>query len=184
MTFLDKVVCCSTTAGDLFKLILPVGWAVISLCAVIAYLSAPLSRGDSPRWGSAALVCVAALSGIGLTAGTYSFHRSTSKCSIDWDEGQRASRRRRLRVHALLSATFLLLTFILLIFFATVASGLGRCAHETCGADIGWSAIALGVSLLWLGVTILGMKELSRARPVESLGDRFAGNREMGIDQI
>lgn len=164
MAFLDNSVCCSTTVGDLFKLFVPVVWTIISFCAVVAYLCAPLSRGDSPRWGSASLVFFGTLAGLGLSAAVYSFHRTTSACSVEWTNEQRQSRSLRLSIHACVAAVFSLLGIALVVFFAVpaFASEMGRCAHETCGADVGWSAISLAASLPWLGLAYLGKRELSR----------------------
>merc|ERR1712151_106456 len=158
---LEKNVCCSTTIGDLFKLIIPVGWTIVVLCAVLAYLLSPLSRGDSPRWGTVALVGVSLFTGIGLSAAVYSFHRATSSSSIEWaDDNQSQIRRRWLNVHAAISSLFLVLSLFLTIFFATLAPRLDACAHESCGADVSWSLISLVVAFVWIIVTLLGFREL------------------------
>mmetsp|Transcript_21053 Transcript_21053/g.44173 ORF Transcript_21053/g.44173 Transcript_21053/m.44173 type:complete len:297 (+) Transcript_21053:226-1116(+) len=88
MTFLDRTVCsccggATTTIGDLFKLVVPVGWTFVAIAACLAYLVSPLSRGDSPRWGSACLVAFSALAGIGLSSAVYGFHRKTSSFAIE-----------------------------------------------------------------------------------------------------
>lgn len=142
-------------------MIIPLGWTVVALCAVLAYLLSPLSRGDSPRWGTVALVSVSLFTGIGLSAAVYSFHRTTSSSSIEWtDDNQSQMRRRRLNVHAAISSSFLVLSVFLTIFFATFAPRLDACAHESCGADVGWSLISLVVASLWIIVTSLGFREL------------------------
>lgn len=196
MTILDKSVCgccCSsatTTIGDLFKLIVPVGWSVVALLACLAYLLAPLSRGDPPRWESALLVALSGVAGIGLSIAVYSFHRKTSSFAVEEnysnnveqgdneDDGgkgderetttatlmstKQKQRRHVLKIHAILSSLFVTLSIILIIFFGAFASDMDKCAHETCGADVSWSCITLAVSLLWMGVTYLGHRHLRR----------------------
>lgn len=178
MAILDKTIpvcsyCCfscsksatatTTTIGDLFKLVIPLGWTIVAGAACLAYLIAPLSRGDSPRWGSAALVVFSAVAGIGLSMAIYSFHRKTSSFAIEEtfiNEEQIQFRRRTLRIHGILSSCFSILSTILAIFFGIFASDMDRCAHETCGADVSWSCITLVVSMLWMGVTYLGYRHL------------------------
>mmetsp|Transcript_14620 Transcript_14620/g.31803 ORF Transcript_14620/g.31803 Transcript_14620/m.31803 type:complete len:215 (+) Transcript_14620:289-933(+) len=201
MTILDKRVCgccCSsatTTIGDLFKLIVPIGWSVVALGACLAYLIAPLSRGDPPRWESAALVALSGVAGIGLSVAVYSFHRKTSSFAVEEnyfnddekgdneDDGgngeeiqtttatllsmKQKQRSRVLKIHAILSSLFSILSIALVIFFGAFASDMDKCAHETCGADVSWSCITLAVSLLWMGVTYLGYRHLQRL-PMQS----------------
>uniref|UniRef100_A0A7S1FQ50 Uncharacterized protein n=1 Tax=Corethron hystrix TaxID=216773 RepID=A0A7S1FQ50_9STRA len=162
MTFFDWTICDSITVGDLFKLIVPAGWTAVCFAAFLAYLLSPLSRGDPPRVGSACVVLVAALSGSGLSTAVFSFHRATSTFSIDWDEGQKESRRQRLKIHSSISTNFSLLSLALVIFFAGFAPQRELCAHETCGADVGWSAISLISSVIWLLISLMGMRKLSK----------------------
>eukprot|EP00536_Pseudo-nitzschia_multiseries_P006867 jgi/Psemu1/194029/e_gw1.151.47.1 len=220
MTFLDTPVCgccccgsaASTTIGDIFKLIVPVGWSAVALMACLAYLISPLSRGDPPRWGSAGLVALSAVTGIGLSVAVYSFHRKTSSFGLEEnyaeeetgreddnndgaDESQsqpppdiaavtttkvvtvlarQQQRARTLRIHAVVSLGFCLLSIVLAVFFGVFASDLDKCAHETCGADVSWSCITLTVSALWMGVTYLGYEDLRRM----SLRNTIAGSDE------
>lgn len=162
-SMLNKPVFCSTSIADLLKLIVPIGWSALSLCAVLAYLLSPLKRGESPRWYTSSIILVQCLSGIGLSTATYSFHLSKSSVSTDWDEQQRESRGKSLRIHLAFSIFLSLITFSLTLFFAAFAPGMNRCAHATCGADIGWSAIGLILAIFWFFITILGIKELSLA---------------------
>ena len=202
MAFLDKPVCnfcccccelsSTTTIGDIFKLIIPIGWSAVALVACLAYLLSPLSRGDSPRWGSAALVALSAVAGIGLSVAIYSFHRRTSSFAVEenytesvdndgnregehgGDESpqntttttiptkQQQQRQRTLRIHAMLSLGGAILSIVLVVFFGAFASDQDKCAHETCGADVSWSCITLVVSVSWMGVTYLGHRHLQR----------------------
>ena len=63
-SLLEKKVCCTNTCGDLFKLIVPVGWSITAFAATLAYLLAPLRRNEDPRWGTGALVSVSAFAGV------------------------------------------------------------------------------------------------------------------------
>jgi len=173
-SFFDNTLCCSTSVGDLFKLIVPIGWTAVSFAAVLAYLLAPLSRGESPRWGSASVVSVAALSGLGLSAAVFSFHRATSAFSVEWDEWQMMERRKRLITHTGLSVAFSTLSTALVIFFTAFAPKKELCAHETCGADVSWSIIALGTSLLWLGMALLGMRDSGSKKGEEGTVENFS----------
>lgn len=180
MTILDTKLCCATTIGDTFKLILPVGWGIVALCACLAYLTAPLARGDAPRWGSVVLVLFNAVCAFGCSASIYSFHRSTSAYSVDWTEEQLLQRRQRLQIHWRLSCIFGVLSVVLLLFFATIASQLGLCAHLSCGADVGWSAITLCFTGAWIGVTYLGQRALSTTTSDEpKSGSDAVGDVEM-----
>ncbi|OEU10766.1 hypothetical protein FRACYDRAFT_246633 [Fragilariopsis cylindrus CCMP1102] len=213
MTFLDKnvcVCCCfcypsnkgagagSTpmilTIGDLFKLIIPIGWSMVAFAAFLAYIISPIvTRGDTPRWGSAILVLFNSLSAIGLSICIYNFHRKTSsygiedECDSDNDSNnnendnedggqqqqqqqqqQDVTKQRRsqwiqfIRIHTILSILFCFISIILIIFFGIFASNLNMCAHVSCGADVGWSCITLGISIVWLFITYLGYKSYSK----------------------
>lgn len=206
MTFLDTPVCkcCGgnnkTTIGDVFKLIIPVAWSTVAFMACLAYLISPLSRGDTPRWGSAALVALSGAAGTGLSIAIYSFHRTTSSFAIEenyvessndgdgereQDEDQQGTtkleppmkkiqRQKMLQIHAVLALGLSILSIILAIFFGVFASNLNKCAHETCGADVSWSCITLVVSVLWMGITYLGFKHLRQ----QLLPEKDATNNE------
>ncbi len=160
--FLDKKLCCfrSATIGDLFKLIVPVGWTIIAFCAVLAYLISPLSRGDNPRWDSACLVLFNALSTAGLSAAIFRFHRSTSYYSIEWTNEQIYQRKMSLFLFRFVAASFILLSMVILVYFAAFAENLNKCAHETCSADVSWCIITLIVNLTWLGISMMSAKSL------------------------
>ena len=201
MTFLDKnvCVCCCfcypsnkgagagagstpmiVTIGDLFKLIIPIGWSMVAFAAFLAYIISPIvTRGDTPRWGSAILVLFNSLSAIGLSICIYNFHRKTSsygiedECDNDYEDGgqqqqQDVTKQRRsqwiqfIRIHTILSILFCFISIILIIFFGIFASNLNMCAHVSCGADVGWSCITLGISIVWLFITYLGYKSYSK----------------------
>lgn len=202
LLLLDRSIwhCCgcksSTTLGDAFKLCIPISWSAICVMACLAYLISPLSRGDSPRWGSAGLVALSGLAGIGLSVAIYNFHRKTSSFAAeenyDDDVGGAGTgdgiadcettatklrrRGRTLRIHSIASASFCVLSCSLAVFFGAFASGLDKCAHESCGADVSWSCITLGVALAWMFVTILGYRDLRRRT--------LPGSRKNDIERV
>jgi hypothetical protein len=183
MDFLDTALCfcipsaskCTTlTYRDFFKLMLPVGWMAIAVMAAVSYIIVP----TEPRWESASVVALSAVSGIGLCLATYGFHRHASTYSIEsnyscaenedmTEEGReilmivrREMRKQSLRTHAVLSSIMALISISLAIFFGVFASEQHMCTHEVCGADVTWCGLALFVSTLWAGVTYLGYRDL------------------------
>mmetsp|Transcript_14168 Transcript_14168/g.20933 ORF Transcript_14168/g.20933 Transcript_14168/m.20933 type:complete len:197 (+) Transcript_14168:138-728(+) len=160
---LDQKLCCGPrlTLGDLFKLAIPLTWTTIVFAAILAYLFAPLSRGDNPRWNTAGLLLVSAVSGVGVSVAIYSFHRTTSVTSVQWTNGQRLQRERNLFIHMIIAAFIFFLSLGLLTFFAGFAPGMDKCAHESCGADVAWSIIALLTCSFWLFIAWLGIQDLS-----------------------
>jgi hypothetical protein len=148
MGILQRKVCCGNTCGDYFKLTVPVGWTVTSFCATMAYLLAPLARNGDPRWGTAALVSLSFFSGIGSSSAVYNFHR-TASYELTTDENTLQERKKKLYYHFGISSLFIIVSAVLIIFFAFVAPDFDLCAHETCGADVSWSAISLVVSIVW-----------------------------------
>ena len=69
---------------------------------------------------------------------------------------------RALRIHSLLSLGASATAIVLAVFFGVYAPGMDMCAHESCGADVSWSLITLVVSVLWMGVTLLGHRDLQK----------------------
>jgi len=156
--------------------------------ACLAYLLSPLSRGDMPRWDSALLVAMSGMAGIGLSIAVYNFHRKTSSFAAEenYNDGRSSTtdnndddddankmtisqsklheRELTLRIHAILSSLFSILSITLAIFFGAFASELDKCAHESCGADVSWSCITLGTSIVWMGITFLGYRHYFRRR--------------------
>jgi len=177
---LDGNLCCgpNLTVGDLFKLVIPVGWTVIVLCAILAYLFSPLSKGESPRWGTSGLICVSLISGIGLSVSIYSFHRTTSSASVEWTNEQRSLRQGKLVIHMTLAMMISVLSLGLIIFFAIFASDMNKCAHKTCGADVGWSSISLITSVLWILVAWLGIKDLNRGTEGFTTGAKITNSKD------
>ena len=234
MTFLDKnvCVCCFCccypsnkaaeggggapttmilTIGDLFKLIIPIGWSIVAFAAFLAYIISPITtRGDVPRWGSAILVLFNSLSAIGLSIGIYNFHRKTSSYGIEYecesececesdveindnngnnnnnneDGGQQQQQQQQRRsqwiqfiwIHTILSILFCFISIILIIFFGVFASNLNMCAHVSCGADVGWSCITLGISIVWLFITYLGYKNYNKITLTSSASTNGSGS--------
>lgn len=148
-SLLEKQVCCTNTCGDLFKLIVPVGWSITAFAATLAYLLAPLRRNEDPRWGTGALVSVSAFAGVGASIAIYNFHRTASYI-LSNESSVAEERKSKLRNHTIGSAVFSVLCVALTLFFAFIAPSLDLCSHETCGADISWSVIGLGTSLVWV----------------------------------
>jgi len=177
---LDRNLCFgpNLTVGDLFKLVIPVGWTVVVLCAILAYLFSPLSKGEPPRWGTAGLIFVSLVSGIGLSVAIYSFHRTTSPASVEWTNEQRSQRQGGLIIHTIIALIVSVLSFGLVVFFALFASDMDRCAHETCGADVGWSAISLITASLWMLVAWLGMRDLNKSTEGFITGTRIVSNND------
>ena len=70
---LNRQVTKSNSCGDLFKLVVPVGWTVTAFMATLAYLLAPLRRQEPPRWGTAALVSLSAFAGVGASLASLQF---------------------------------------------------------------------------------------------------------------
>merc|ERR1712146_292545 len=89
-------------------------------------------RGDEPRWGTAALVSLSFFSGIGSSSAVYNFHR-TASYELTTDENSMKERKRKLYFHFGISSAFIILSAVLIIFFAFVAPDFDLCAHETSG---------------------------------------------------
>merc|ERR1712194_939770 len=71
------------TFRDMFKLMLPLGVAAVSVLSVISYMLTPHLSGGSPHWEGACVVALGAISGVGLSLATYGFHRHASTFSIE-----------------------------------------------------------------------------------------------------
>ena len=154
---------CSTRLryGDLLKLFVPVGWAFFGFLAMMAYMLAPLGRGDAPRWGTMALVLAAIVPGVGAAVTVWKHHRyevytelsasliagggGTEQELLKFRDVQAA-----LRCEAVLALFVVVASMLSMLFFAAVAPGMNACAHATCGADVSWSALALCGAIIWV----------------------------------
>ena len=152
----------SSNLGDFFKLIIPAGWTVVAFMATLAYLLAPLRRKKTPRWGTASLVSLSAFAGVGASVAIYNFHRTASYQLSNSDTDAVKKRIKTLFVHIVLSSVFITTSIVLAIFFAFIAPNLDVCSHETCGADVSWSLIALIVSLVWTISTMIAYKHVQQ----------------------
>jgi hypothetical protein len=154
---------CSTRLryGDLLKLFVPVGWAFFGFLAMMAYMLAPLGRGDAPRWGTMVLVLAAIVPGVGAAVTVWKHHRyevytelsasliagggGTEQELLKFRDVQAA-----LRCEAVLALFVVVASMLSMLFFAAVAPGMNACAHATCGADVSWSALALCGAIIWV----------------------------------
>ena len=157
---LNRQVTKSNSCGDLFKLVVPVGWTCVAFMATLAYLLAPLRRQEPPRWGTAALVSLSAFAGVGASLAVYNFHRTASYQLSNADKDALRKRKNALFRHIISSSIFIVTSISLAIFFAFIAPDLDVCSHETCGADVSWSMIALLVSCLWTTSTMVAYKHI------------------------
>ncbi len=169
--------CTTLTFGDFFMLMIPVGWMLISIMSVLSYVLVP----DEPEWSSASVVSLSAISGIGLVFAIYEFHRHASSYAIEENyncedneemsfEGKqilmiirRETRKQYLKMHAVLSTIMAMASIASAIFFGDFASDLGKCTHDSCGPDVAWCGMGLFVSMLWMGATHLGYRDLRNA---------------------
>ena len=106
----------SNSCGDLFKLVVPVGWTLTAFMATLAYLLAPLRRQEPPRWGTAALVSLSAFAGVGASLAVYNFHRTASYQLSNADKDAVSKRRNALFRHILSSSIFIVASITLAIF--------------------------------------------------------------------
>ena len=159
---LKKQVTKTISLGDCFKLIIPFGWTIVAFMATLAYLLAPLRRKEPPRWGTASLVSLSAFAGVGACVAIYNFHRTASYQLSNTDTDAVKKRIKSLFVHIVISSIFIVTSIVLAIFFAFIAPDLDVCSHETCGADVSWSLIALMVSLVWAISTIIAYKHIQQ----------------------
>jgi len=178
--------CTGLTFGDLFKLMIPVGWMLIAIMSVLSYAIVP----DEPQWASASVVALSTISGIGLVLAIYGFHRTATSFAIEENyncadneemsfEGKhilmivrREMRKQSLRTHAVLSTVMAMASIGAAIFFGDFASELDKCTHESCGSDVAWSGMGLFVSTLWMGVTHLGYRDLRNVLEMEATMSR------------
>ena len=197
---------CSPTlrCGDLLKLIVPISWAIFGFMAMLAYMIAPLARGDSPRWSTMLLVASAIIPGVGAAITIWKHHRYESYTQLSTkllsgnveDEEQTQSEinnfinvRAQLKCELYLAIFVLVASVIGIIFFSAIAPGIQACAHATCGADVSWSVITFFGSVIWIIAIRLGLQWTNKAavRAVQSRIDaademKQAG-REMSMTQ-
>jgi hypothetical protein len=157
---LKKQITSTSNLGDYFKILLPFGWTVTAFMATLAYLFAPLARNEPPRWGTAALVSLSAFAGVGASIAVYNFHRTASYKLSHSDKDAVNRRKKSLFFHLILSSIFIIASVVLAVFFAFIAPDLNVCSHETCGADVSWSMIALLVSFVWVSATIIAYRHM------------------------
>ena len=82
---LNRQVTKSKTCGDLFKLVVPVGWTMTAFMATLAYCW-PHCEGRSHRGGVLPHWCLCPLLGLGSLA-IYNFHRTASYHPSNADKG-------------------------------------------------------------------------------------------------
>ena len=130
---------------------------------MLAYMIAPLARGDSPRWGTMSIVTASVIPGVGAAITVWKHHRyeSYTQLSASLIVGGESAERQAFKfveVHAQLQCECYLAVFVVvasvagIIFFAAIAPGMQACAHATCGADVSWSAITLCGGVMWVVV--------------------------------
>ena len=142
--------------------------------AMLAYMIAPLARGEPPRWGTMGLVAAAIFPGVGAAYTVWKHHRYESYNQlmtnlISGNEGAERESCKFRDIKAQLTCEFYLALFMVvasvmsIIFFAAVAPGLEACAHKTCGADVSWSSITLCGAILWVVAIRLGLRWSNKA---------------------
>jgi hypothetical protein len=146
--------------GDLLKLFVPISWAIFGLLAMLAYFFAPVARGDSPRWGTMALVAAAIVPGAGAAITVWKHHRYEvyTELSTSLIAGGGGAEREfikfrdikaELKCEAMLAIFVLAMSFFSMIFFSAIAPSMNACAHATCGADVSWSGVTFCGALIW-----------------------------------
>jgi len=168
--------------------------------AMLAYMIAPLARGDSPRWGTMSIVTASVIPGVGAAITVWKHHRyeSYTQLSASLIVGGESAERQAFKfveVHAQLQCECYLAVFVVvasvagIIFFAAIAPGMQACAHATCGADVSWSAITLCGGVMWVVATRLGLKWANKASvramnsQLEAMDEISQAGREMSLSR-
>ena len=134
--------------SDLFKFAVPVGWIIIIIMAVLAYLISPVLRGARPRYGTALLVSFSGIPGVGASLAVFHFLRYDALYNLQ-DQAHRVARSRKLKIHSTVALLISILALGGAAFFATIGPDLDLCAHETCGADVSWCLVSFTASAVW-----------------------------------
>ena len=143
---------------------------MFAFAASLAYLIAPLARGDPPRWVPVSFPLVAAILSALWSRDVYAYHREASYALLAAADRNACLSLARDIARRMKGAVAIAVLYLILIIYFSVASGTdggAPCGHETCGADISWSAIVFGTAAGWF-LTLRAAKRFYEARAASS----------------
>ena len=141
---------CKSCVCDFAKVIIPAGWGIVSLAATAIYVLVPVLDDRQPRYIPAALALFSAFTSLASAIDIWRLWRTAAYSSHL--AAPNPARAKSLRTEQIVIACIAFLTLALLLVLAIDGSNLGICGHDSCGADVSWTAISLLFVLLWLVV--------------------------------